>query len=713
MSWLKTKSPEELRQILARAGFTSRNGISPADLARLLLRHEVTLALIGFCTLPQTQALAATAWVAARRHGRLSGYWHGVDPATRSVPRAEVIDLLAGADQGLRADAEAVLDDLAELTLVLPPHGAHVTVPVGVHVSLADTVGLGRPAAELLTAFFNAPEVHRLADTLGLPKARTRDDAQRGVVALLTDADRVRALLDDAPASVRDHLDGIIKHGSQVLTHAYEGSLGYPPNPKVRFRDSGSGDPDTDWLTARGLLLPAGAEDLAEVPIEVATAVLGELRVPFHPRPPQPPDDLIATTRADGSAQAAVTGAASQIERLLAACAQQPPALRKTGGLSVRDTKRVAKAASVAEEVARFWLDLATQAQLLRPHAEPVERPKGYRGRLPDPVANLLPTKAYDRWLKRPPAERLTPVIATWATIPATYTYWPFTGETPVALTEPDDPYAVGTRYALLEALDALPPGKGVTALPYLIARANWHCPHGVTDTPEQITAILREAELLGVVADGGLTQVGRAVLDLLRTGEAWSSPEPALASALTAMLPPPQSSAFFQADLTAVVRGIPIASLAALLDTTADRESEGHAVVWRFTPATVRRALDTGHEADKLLTQLTAVAEAPLPQPLEYLIKDMGRTHGRMRVVRSGCCIRSDDETLIDELARTRALAKLGLRKIAPTVLISSADDQETLTALRNAGYTPTLEDETGTTVITRPAQHRAPARR
>ncbi|GIH25198.1 hypothetical protein Aph01nite_35080 [Acrocarpospora phusangensis] len=705
-TWLQSKSADERRVLLERTGFVSEEGVNPRALARLLLQYHVTLTMIGECTLPQSQALSAVAWLAARRHGGLTGYWHTMDPSTRAVPRTDVIDLLAGTDQGLRADAKATLDDLSEMALVLPPHGKQVVVALGLHVALADSAGLGRPAAELLTAHFNAPEVHRIAAELGFPKAGTREGAQRNVLDMLSDPDRVRALLTGAPASVRDHLDTVIRHGSRVLSHVYEGAYDYSPNPKIRFREGGSGDQDTDWLARRGLLLPSGAEDVAEVPIEVATAVLGEPRMPFTPRPPQPPADLPPAPQADGSAQAAITAAISQIERLLAVCAEQPLALRKSGGIAVRDTRRAAKAAGTSEETARFWLDLAAQAQLLAPHAEPVERPKGYRGRLPDPVVTLLPTGAYDTWLGRAPAERLVPFITTWAGV------LPPGGQWPVALTAPDDPYAVGARYALFEALAALPPGKGGDTLPYLLACATWHRPHqvaGPPDTADQLTAILREAELLGTVATGTLTDAGRTVLDLLRSGQAWTPVEERLASALTGMLPAPQATAVFQADLTAVVRGIPTGELAALLDESADRESEGHAVVWRFSAATVRRALDAGHDADELLTRLAAVTTAPLPQPLEYLIKDVGRTHGRMRVVRSGCCVRSDDETLIDELARTRALAKLGLHKIAPTVLISSVGERETLAGLRSAGYTPVLEDETGAAVIERPSQRRA----
>jgi hypothetical protein len=81
------------------------------------------------------------------------------------------------------------------------------------------------------------------------------------------------------------------------------------------------------------------------------------------------------------------------------------------------------------------------------------------------------------------------------------------------------------------------------------------------------------------------------------------------------------------------------------------------------------------------------------------------------MRVVRSACCIRSDDESLITDLSKVRALTKLGLRRIAPTVLISTAAPDTTLAALRTAGYAPVLEAETGTTVIERAPDARAAA--
>lgn len=166
-----------------------------------------------------------------------------------------------------------------------------------------------------------------------------------------------------------------------------------------------------------------------------------------------------------------------------------------------------------------------------------------------------------------------------------------------------------------------------------------------------------------------------------------------------------------FSARLNTLVG--PSLELAELLSAVGDRESEGHAVVWRIGAASARRALDAGHDVEELIERLTTVAVGGrLPQTLEYLIKDVGRTHGQMRVVRSACCIRSDDETLLAELMHSTALRKLGLRRIAPTVLISTSPDSETLTALRAAGYTPALEAETGLTVAERSPARRAPER-
>ncbi|MFI6767689.1 helicase-associated domain-containing protein [Streptomyces sp. NPDC050355] len=422
--------------------------------------------------------------------------------------------------------------------------------------------------------------------------------------------------------------------------------------------------------------------------------------------PGTPAASVPATSLHDESRAAAATLAAT-VDRLLASLATQPAALRKAGGLAVREIKRLAKAAGASEPHTRLLLDLALAADLIALTRTPAG-------------ITALPTGAYDDWLLLPPGRRLAPVLAAWSALWAIPTHTPF-GETPTALVRGHDRHAPALRHALLATLAAVPLGAGAplphtpspgpepartdAALRGLLEAADWHRPLAVSRQPmaaERAAHTLHEAACLGLVAHGTLTPLGRALL-----ADPRSLDEP-----LGDLLPPLLERAHFQADLTAVVPGRPAAALAGLLASAADRESEGHAVTWRFTPTSVRRALDAGHSAGTLLDDLTrASTTGTLPQPLRYLVQDAARAHGRMRVLPAACCIRSDDESLVKELAAHRALHSLALRAIAPTVLVSSSPPAATLEALRAAGYAPALESDTGATTVERLPAHRTTA--
>ncbi|MER7672046.1 helicase-associated domain-containing protein [Kitasatospora sp. NPDC096128] len=769
--WLAGRTPSQLTELLAQRELPYAAEVtSLTDLAGHLLTDASTALGLSEISLGDLQLLLAVATLAERLHGPLPavppahhlfmGYGgrsprldaSAVDPADRSVTRDQLFRFLQ-LDGAGRSAAEAALSRLAERALVLPSSGSRVIVPIMVHRQAGEGGGYGRPAEQLLTEAFNAPEIHCVAQGLGLAKARTRDEAQRQIVDVLRDAKRVRAMAAEAPPAALDLLDKLVPGPPLLRTHCFVSRYGgfYPGSGgKFTFREGGSGDPGTDWLAARGLVLPVD-EDLVELPREVADALRDHDRAPsYQPAPPRVEGAVeIPGGAVESQAQAALAEAASRVELMLRQVAAQPLVVRKAGGIAVRDTRRLAKAVGMPEEQARLWLDLANNADLITPCAEEPQAPASGRGRArrpeSQPPARMLPTERYDVWLAAAPAQRLLPLVATWAVVPEVFSHWPDENGTPVALVAPEDAEAVDLRHAVLEALATLPAGHGIadgkaararaTALAGLIATAVWFRPTALAQGSwevERVEATLAEAELLGVVAHGALTPLGHAVLGLLRAGAHRHFPavpgagpalreHPALddavrqlSVALDALLPAPQTTARFQADLTAVVAGAAAPELTDLLAACADRESEGHAVVWRITPAAVRRALDSGWDAADLLARLADVSEGgrPLPQPLAYLIKDTARTHGRMRVVRSACCIRSDDEALVSELAAARALSRLGLRRIAPTVLISTAEPEATLAALRSAGYAPVLEAETGTTVIEKARRERGPKR-
>ncbi|BDH10868.1 helicase-associated domain-containing protein [Streptomyces hygroscopicus] len=501
-----------------------------------------------------------------------------------------------------------------------------------------------------------------------------------------------------------------------------------PVEPEDVFAALGAASPGPARTAAEAALhhlyddgLAAPAEDgTVVVPPRAPQLLAAHDLGPFLADTPRPaPDDTTTpatpaatippTTSPHDESRAAAATLAATVDRLLAALATQPAALRKSGGLAVREIKRLAKAAGATEPHTRLLLDLTLAADLIAL----TRSPSGI---------TALPTGAYDDWLGRPPGARLAPLLAAWSGLWDIPTHTPF-GETPTALVRGHDRHAPALRHALLAALDTVPLGAGapLPPLPFteppepeagmrtpwkdLLRAADWHRPLAVTHQPmagERAAHTLHEATCLGLAAHGTLTPLGRALL-----ADPRSLDEP-----LADLLPPLLEQAHFQADLTAVVPGRPAAALDALLASAADRESEGHAVTWRFTHRSVRRALDAGHRAETLLEDLThASATGTLPQPLGYLLQDAARSHGRMRVLPAACCIRSDDEALVEELAAHRALRDLGLRAIAPTVLVSSRPPAATLDALRAAGYAPALESDTGTTTVERLPAHRAKA--
>ncbi|MFE2888446.1 helicase-associated domain-containing protein [Streptomyces sp. NPDC059272] len=262
----------------------------------------------------------------------------------------------------------------------------------------------------------------------------------------------------------------------------------------------------------------------------------------------------------------------------------------------------------------------------------------------------------------------------------------------------------------------------------------------------------LGEAEMLGVTGRGALSRQGRALLGLESVGAgdgadpsdpSVSSPDPsgpgdklpvhhhrppthadplspaeqaaasaAAARILAPLLPEPLDHVLLQADLTAVAPGPLERPLADMLDVLADVESKGGATVYRFTPGSVRRALDAGRSASDLHDFLTAHSRTPVPQPLAYLIDDVARRHGHLRIGAASAYVRCDDDAVLSEILADKRSAGLRLRRLAPTVLAAQADPAALLDGLRAMGFAPAAESAEGDVVITRAHARRTPPR-
>ncbi len=163
------------------------------------------------------------------------------------------------------------------------------------------------------------------------------------------------------------------------------------------------------------------------------------------------------------------------------------------------------------------------------------------------------------------------------------------------------------------------------------------------------------------------------------------------------------------QADLTALAPAELVRPVQSELESMADLESRGAAVLYRFTEASVRRSFEAGRTAADILGFLETHAAKGVPQALTYLVNDVSRRFGQVRVTATACCLRSDDTALLAEVVASRPAARLGLRLLAPTVAAASADAATVLAALREAGYAPAEEGPDGELVLRRPPRRRA----
>src|SRR4029434_1499070 len=98
-------------------------------------------------------------------------------------------------------------------------------------------------------------------------------------------------------------------------------------------------------------------------------------------------------------------------------------------------------------------------------------------------------------------------------------------------------------------------------------------------------------------------------------------------------LLPEPVDHVLAQPDLSLVAPGPLVSELADTLAVMADVESSGGATVFRVSEATCRRALDFGWSASDLHEFFARSSRTPIPQALDYLIDDVTRQHGRLRV--------------------------------------------------------------------------------
>ncbi|MGN8130997.1 helicase-associated domain-containing protein [Paenarthrobacter sp. 22069] len=597
------------------------------------------------------------------------------------------------------ATVEDILGTLQELALVHPappPHGTPPPaanqpfyLPVG---SLKDVVGiypagLGRSYTELVRlqpAFAQravqlVSELHRRG--FPIQDATTPMEAALALQHWTATPEALQAILAEAP-----------QRTTALLARFRNWAMGAVPQAqrKASVLSEGADVGPVDWLLARGLLVPLDAAHV-ELPHSVGLALRGGAVVnDFTLEPPVP--ELGRTTAAlrRNAALSALSETLRLVSELVHTVGDHPLATLRSGGVGVREMRRLSEVLRVDQGTVGRLLELCGLAGLIR-----LDVDSSSWVQPPELEWLVLPRQEQWLWLvnawlasERVPSMVGQPVNAA----PGAASGRSAAGTTIAALSagaqRPDAPVV---RKRILEILHELTSeaSAGDGAAPVLDAasilqRAEWSQPRMARRFSSLIRGVLAEAEMLGLVGSGALSQLGSAFAE--------DNPDAALAI-LGEHLPAALNHVLLQADLTAVAPGYLAPSLAGKLLLMADAEGQGPATIYRFSAGSIKRALEQGYDAAALLAFLREHSATAVPQPLEYLVEDTASRHGRLRVGQSVSFIHSDDEAMLRDLVAGPKAAQLGLALLAPTVVTSSAPPRELAAALRSLGLSPSVD--------------------
>ncbi|AXJ10060.1 helicase-associated domain-containing protein [Arthrobacter sp. PM3] len=670
-----------------------------------------------FCARPDliSPGVPDFAALAARASGRVS-----VQRALERLNRPqmqvlETLHLCTNADTGHSASAvmlkklingatvaavDRLLKSLQDLALVHradPPHGLNAAaakqrhyLPVG---SLKDVIGiypagLGRSYTELVRlqpAFAQrvvqlVGELHRSGAAIS--PATTPMEAALSLQHWTATPESVRAILAAAPDRT-----------TALLARFGNWAMGAVPQAQRRasvLHESSDVGP-VDWLLARGLLVPLDAAHV-ELPHSVGVALRGGFVIEdFSLVPPVPRLGHTSAGLRRNAALGAIAETLRLVNELLYTVHEQPLATLRSGGVGVREMKRLSDSLRIGVNEAGVLAEFCGMAGLLRLDVDS-------SAWVQPPQLEWLALPRQEQWLwlvnawlasERAPSLVGQPVNAA----AAGQAHRGAAGTTINALSaEAQRPDAPVVRRRVLEILHELtleaaaPDGQApVLDAAAVLERAEWAQPRMARRFSSLIRGILSEAEMLGLIGSGALSQLGAAI--------AAEQPDEAL-GILGEHLPAALQHVLLQADLTAVAPGYLDPELSDRLLTMAAAEGQGPATIYRFSVDSVRRALDAGQDAAAMLDFLRRHSATAIPQPLQYLIEDTAARHSRLRVGAAASFIQSEDETALLELLNAPAAAGLGLVRIAPTVVVSHAAPRDTAQALRALGLSPVLEE-------------------
>jgi len=430
-------------------------------------------------------------------------------------------------------------------------------------------------------------------------------------------------------AQIRERLTAL---GASVTDDAVSLHLETAAGLGLAGRD-GSGSGSGSWQTWQAVV-----DQLAEWPrlglpglIELATA----WAPPLHESDPAPATDGLAADHAFATTMA--------VAELVAELQHEPARELAKGGLALPDVKRLASAASVALDDVPDLQRIADRAGLI-----------ALDGGLWSATAEAGP------WL-------LLSTPEVWARLASSWL-----GELPADI-----------RVLLAGRTH----DRWDRDFGSLVA---WLYPAGGEWMRDRVAARIRDAELLGIIANTTPSTPGALLLT--------EGPD-AAARAMATLLPREVEQVYLQHDLSIVSPGPLAPRLDARLRTIAAVESHALASSYRVSLASVNRALTLGETAESITEFLGEISLTGIPQPLAYLIDDAANRYGLVRVGTddAGSYVASSDPNLLGAVLVDQSLSPLSLVRGDDGRAHSRYDERTVFWSLNEARYPVALENTDG----------------
>ena len=599
-----------------------------------------------------------------------------------------------------------VLRQRPDLATPIPADTGQLAARATTNASAARAINrLDEFAVDLLEALSALPEpvtLDALAAGVGQPVEVVRPRAEELLALALVwgsedDLRLIRAvheLLGPTPAGLGPittrhfgDLDRLIEEAGPDAREVLAKLTWGPPTGSVEKADRpvtiASARTPVERLLARGLVVPKDANTVV-LPRQIGLHLRGG-RVLASTRPTPPPLEgkQVSASIADRAAAGAALDLVRLVDRALEQLGTEPPPVLRTGGIGVRELRSLANKTGMDEQIAGAVLEIAYAAGLVA--AVEVGTNELW-----------LPTGSYDDWLELDTSHRWAQLVIAW-----------FTGLRAIGLIGRRDTggataaarerlinalapdlerlLSPEVRLLTLQALAEAGPGNAPTgeAVTTWVA---WHRPRrGGQFRDDLVEWTVTEAALLGLTGLGALASHAIAILKQEPTAGD-------LAEAIAPLVPAPVSEFLLQADLTAVAPGPLVRAVQDELTVMSDLESHGGGGVFRFSESSVRRAFDVGRTSEQLHKWLAEHSRTPVPQPLTYLIDDIARRHGVLRIGTASTYLRCDDENVLTGLINSN-LPGIRFRRLAPTVVVSPSPPDMVLARLREAGLAPLAE--------------------